>query len=60
MCTALKNVSNIKIFRYKLLQKYAKFLVLRFYWFGFDMYFDLVQLLAVPTIVYINLAEPIM
>ena len=65
-----KNVYNIivphlkvsamqKMNRYKLFQKYTRFLVLRFYGLGFEKYFDLVLLIPVPLIACINLVEPI-
>ena len=43
----------------KFYEKCSRFLVLCFYWLEFYKCFGLVLLLAVPTIVYINLVEAI-
>ena len=39
-------------------EKYCRFLLISFYWLEFHKCFNLVLLLAVLLIVYINLAEP--
>ena len=55
----LPRLQPCKIVQTQRLQKYTRFLVLCFYWIEFYNCFNLVLLLAVPFLVYINLVDPI-